>query len=790
MATGPDSPPDPSWTYFSAEDDSFITTSQHCPERPYVSLYFGSSPTISSSQNLGVRRIVFTTVSHDQGFSGTPHLNDTYEQSNTWFDARVVTPSGHDRVPRRRVQKNLHARFEFKTHVTCWDWEDDDDGLREWLDAIQIGDTIQIIPMAHYIAWTNFVQRVTVQLWAAPVGTVPPSLISLVERNDYSGHRPLKHDLKEIRLIDIQPGGYEEPIRLTLQYATLGEDRLRFDALSYCWGEMKDFQLVLLNESDNSQPREMFVNRNLFSALRRFRSQTASRRLWIDLLCINQTDMQERTLQVALMGDIFASADSVCVWLGESDSQLQEDCEVITSISGRYEQVLGSDDGEMPVEAPKDCTALKIVHHAHRSICSSPQNWTYILRNDRILQRPWFQRVWVLQEVWNAAQVRVFCGSDELPWQAVLQTNTCFKRYGILNRSLLSLLWEALFNVKREGIDLSCSRSPRLDILTVLIAAHGMKATDPRDKIFAMLAFGNETHDIGALPQEVRPNYEKDVIQVYADFTRWWMLHHNSLRILSAVHTLNGRSWVNMSSPRGSDNDFDLSRQPSWMLWHDGFSEWMHGTLALDDLCKFEASGQREIDCDLLKSVAIDQPNCLALKGIKISSITSLAPYHFYQPAPRSPEMHEAFIRVFDPSGTIGTWNSFNIRTSVGKPIDMEEHRNKRTEWAAHYNSHWGGSPRKPTWLPCLDNCMFTTKDGGVGLCPSGTRLGDLVVVLFGGKVPYILRPKTLKGGETGRESKGTPEYYFVGECYFEGIMSGEACSSISDSDTEVFVLA
>jgi hypothetical protein len=66
--------------------------------------------------------------------------------------------------------------------------------------------------------------------------------------------------------------------------------------------------------------------------------------LWIGL-CINQTDLMERTLQVALMGDIFAKADSVCVWLGESDPDLHRDYQVISSISDRYEQVLDGTGG-------------------------------------------------------------------------------------------------------------------------------------------------------------------------------------------------------------------------------------------------------------------------------------------------------------------------------------------------------------------------------------------------------------------------------------------------------------
>lgn len=120
--------------------------------------------------------------------------------------------------------------------------------------------------------------------------------------------------------------------------------------------------------------------------------------------------------------------------------------------------------------------------------------------------------------------------------------------------------------------------------------------------------------------------------------------------------------------------------------------------------------------------------------------------------------------------------------------IDMANRSNKPNEWAAHYNSHWGGMPRNPNWLPCLENCMFTTRDGGIGLCPSGTRVGDLVVLLFGGRVPYLLRPKVVTSFEGGRV--GSKEYYFVGECYFDGSMNGSTCSSMSDSEVEVFLLA
>jgi hypothetical protein len=70
--------------------------------------------------------------------------------------------------------------------------------------------------------------------------------------------------------------------------------------------------------------------------------------------------------------------------------------------------------------------------------------------------------------------------------------------------------------------------------------------------------------------------------------------------------------------------------------------------------------------------------------------------------------------------------------------------------------------------------------------------MGDLVVLLFGGSVPYLLRPKIVTSVDEGHESVGLKEYHFVGECYFEGMMNGETFSSTlgSSVEGEVFVLA
>jgi hypothetical protein len=81
-------------------------------------------------------------------------------------------------------------------------------------------------------------------------------------------------------------------------------------------------------------------------------------------------------------------------------------------------------------------------------------------------------------------------------------------------------------------------------------------------------------------------------------------------------------------------------------------------------------------------------------------------------------------------------------------------------------------------WFPCHGKCLLQTDDGQIGLCPSGTRQGDIVAILHGGRVPYILR------------AKNESEFYFIGECFLQGFMNGEAFNVDAPArDREIFTL-
>ncbi|KAH7408100.1 heterokaryon incompatibility protein-domain-containing protein [Phaeosphaeria sp. MPI-PUGE-AT-0046c] len=127
----------------------------------------------------------------------------------------------------------------------------------------------------------------------------------------------------QIRLVEVLPGEFEDPIELRIKVVDL-EDEPLYDALSYVW-HPKDGTV------DTSRPlnraklvgHEVFliaIGANLDSAIRHLRAKvstsSAPQKLWIDALCINQSDSRERNHQVGLMKNIYSSAHQVLIWLG------------------------------------------------------------------------------------------------------------------------------------------------------------------------------------------------------------------------------------------------------------------------------------------------------------------------------------------------------------------------------------------------------------------------------------------------------------------------------------------
>ncbi|KAI7667580.1 hypothetical protein KC318_g5792 [Hortaea werneckii] len=142
------------------------------------------------------------------------------------------------------------------------------------------------------------------------------------EAIDYTArYQPLDARKKEIRIVLVYPSinlstGDQLPV-CRLQTASLPDEPTpHYEAISYAWGERTGVAPIIINDQHRQQPA------SAVRVLQRFAPAEGSepRRLWIDAICINQSDVAERNQQVAMMSDVYRNSSQTLVWLGDADA--------------------------------------------------------------------------------------------------------------------------------------------------------------------------------------------------------------------------------------------------------------------------------------------------------------------------------------------------------------------------------------------------------------------------------------------------------------------------------------
>ncbi|KLU86257.1 hypothetical protein MAPG_05273 [Magnaporthiopsis poae ATCC 64411] len=286
-----------------------------------------------------------------------------------------------------------------------------------------------------------------------------------------------------------------------------------YEALSYVWGDEKAQDPIYINS------KERYVTANLFAALSHLRHCFLERILWIDAVCINQDDTQEKNHQVQSMAKIYAKARCVIVWLGEAIDNSARALEAIHIAAHRHHVGPTTTDGSDGLGA-----------HAKGPANSAPNN------EDReavlgLLGRPWFRRVWVLQEVAAARYVLVKCGPVEMdgyafcvgvdalnPWQ----TSTSPTRLRNLINTVAYLISGAGFRSRPRNRPASAYRfSLNIRPLCELVDMYqDRQATDLRDKVYALLGMSSD-NDVDAAG--LSADYAIPWRDVFRNFIRVWL---------------------------------------------------------------------------------------------------------------------------------------------------------------------------------------------------------------------------------------------------------------------------
>ncbi|KAI0418321.1 heterokaryon incompatibility protein-domain-containing protein [Xylaria grammica] len=243
-------------------------------------------------------------------------------------------------------------------------------------------------------------------VWVASKGQSPKA-IEVATRKLQQGDSTHRFDYKiglapptqNIRVIRISPGTRESSIRCKLEKLDLN-DSSAYDALSYVWGKDNKEKLICVDD----QP--FFITPHLHEILTNLRSPTIDKVIWIDAICINQTDNDERTHQVGLMRRIYSQAKSTIIWLGgqTADEELKSFQE--SSLFENPHNVLWPLPTEL-VGSTLDQYDLLAILEAARTQNIGIDNWsemkyvTYLILVhcvNAILSCEWWERMWTIQE--------------------------------------------------------------------------------------------------------------------------------------------------------------------------------------------------------------------------------------------------------------------------------------------------------------------------------------------------------------------------------------------------------
>ncbi|XP_014551169.1 hypothetical protein COCVIDRAFT_42478 [Bipolaris victoriae FI3] len=597
-------------------------------------------------------------------------------------------------------------------------------------------------------------------------------------------------------------------IQCELVTVSLEEYSGAFDALSYMWGYTDTKERIKMDS------KTIEVTLNLEAALRRVRNMEKAKLLWVDGLCINQQDVEEKNVQVMRMKNIYTRCGRVLVWLGDAliDESLDGKNEVDNAVRAisflkkahkiaRGKDMVGKPDyhtmfmSRMTVTVPfKDPSTVGL------PVFGAPE-WVYL---SKFSSRPWFGRVWIIQEASGTNWFIAYAYPDNIDGLE-----------GLRNVSMID----------------TCRRLKAMPLMRRLDQIYRFNSTIPHDKICAVLGLSIESATPERYPR-LRVDYARDWQAVFRDVVRHCIEMSGSWGPKSTLHIL---SYI--SQERDDDENFAWDKtKSSWpivqRMYHFAFQ-----TTYDTEPCIVESQDDRIISLkgifvDIIAKVynhlidiREDHDPLFSLEVFRAVTKTWRAilcdpPWRFLG-GKRYPLLGEVFAKAITEGsicrspGTGSLGQQFAAYWEVGLQYAKENELGilpRFNTFLAPLNTaveKWPSNER-------IDKAIFVTETGYIGCGPPITRVGDDLCVIYRGKTPFVVQ-KVKKGPECpawlnidlcpstssvkrfqGPSRRWNPfhnkkpeqftlvplerhaliltnRYRLVGECYVEGLQKGKA---------------
>lgn len=607
-------------------------------------------------------------------------------------------------------------------------------------------------------------------------------------------YRPLDQARREIRLIAICPPSQQEDssiIECSMKTASLDTD-VEYLAVSYVWGNPFPARKLIVNGEGAEYPQALYIGPNINEALQSFRSQETIREtyLWIDAICINQTDNDEKSWQVACMKSIYEQAIDVLAWLGPPDIMSKSAVDMLNFLDHRL------------VETGPDLKEERFKEFEEVLTKDRGSGGNDILK---LIGRPWFKRIWIQQEFLVAREVEFVCGEYFFRWEVLFVASTTIKN--LLRFAFRKTLGQNLGrdNIEREILGLHPSINYETDMfrmrcdfqgnedvyslwdLLLSAKAGGVQSTDPRDNVFALLGLASDSSTLG-----IAANYNLTPQDCFIKVSKA-LLGQGHLRLL----------WF--ASHRKIMEDL-----PSWVP--DWSSEWELECYGLS-YCKRDLLRDRAESNDghftagnscesSLNFKTVESRELLVIRGFVHDRILAASPifgnheqYNPFEYLLRVIEMikntangcvppvsidTQVMIRTllfdtelkYDGHGMLDPLDNTNVSIRLTSELlakITDYVMNDRGEPNDDLNNSESYLEIKMANLQ--DHRIFITSSGCLGVGWAWIKPGDIVAVFHGAEVPFILR----------EDCVSCQIYNLMGEAYVHGIMDGEMAKGRSD---------
>ncbi|KAF2852158.1 HET-domain-containing protein [Plenodomus tracheiphilus IPT5] len=579
------------------------------------------------------------------------------------------------------------------------------------------------------------------------------------------------------RLLKLHPGSDSDAIKADLLVRSIDQAADTYEAISYVWGDPNITEQVCCNQT------WMSVTVNLADALRTFRSLSSTTLVWADAVCINQRDLDERASQVKQMDKVYINARRVITWLGRDPDGIAGDCfQLIVETNTIFDDEYLRSNAP-PWDQPRLTEPYKI--------STDGAQWAKV---STLLQKPWFERVWVVQEVGLAKECTLHWGAHKIDvahifefahwhgWKASfasipgilalrLRTGRLFQMYVDVHARYANVTsWrDTLPLIKFQG-----SRKRKGSFPDVLMVGNQLKATDARDHIYAFL--GNPyARDKDGQPI-VGVDYKKPVDGVFLEVT-CAMLQHSS-----------SAPWVLSCLEHNDVQQLRERTAPSWVpQW--GQPETLP-TLASPNYWYCAGGPSDTFTASIRDTKFLEVQGCVFDEVAWLSKVilawNARVDTQLWDNETRSANM-PLIDTLWQDLGKVLTVSEDAFTTTLSKErpanrpkiVNTQQNLEEYNTYCSHVRAACSSAPSQESsasfdgscsphdfeWslLYCHGRRLMVTKNGRLGISPGlAAEVGDVCCVLPGASVPFVLKPS------------GQGVYKLVGDCYLHGVMDGQ----------------